>query len=78
MIDDDGVRCQPRRSKRAAWDNLIEVGNAGWRGSDAVAPSFLVKVRVGQSQRDAVQQHIQIIIYNKFAEAAADRAADRC
>ena len=41
----DGVRCQPRRSKRAAWDNLIEVGNAGWRGSDAVAPSFLVKVR---------------------------------
>jgi len=77
VIDDDGVRCQPRRSKRAAWDNLIEVGNAGWRGSDAVAPSFLVKVRVGQSQRDAVQQHIQII-YNKFAEAAADRAADRC
>jgi len=67
-----GVRCQPRRSKRAAWDNLIEVGNAGWRGSDAVAPSFLVKVRFGQSQRDAIQQHP-----NQF-EAAADRAADRC
>ena len=54
----DGVRCQPRRSKnKATWDDdLIEVGNAGWRGSDAVAPSFLVKVRVavGQSQRDAV------------------------
>ena len=62
-----GVRCQPRRSKRAAWDNLIEVGNAGWRGSDAVAPSFLVRVRVGQSQRDAVEQH------PKFNEAA-DRA----
>ena len=56
----DGVRCQPRRSKRAAWDNLIEVGNAGWRGSDAVAPSFLARVRVGQSQRDAVDQHKKI------------------
>lgn len=53
----DGVRCQPRRSKKATWDDLIYVGNAGWRGSDAVAPSFLVKVRVGQSQRDAVEQH---------------------
>jgi len=53
----DGVRCQPRRSKKATWDDLIEVGNAGWRGSDAVAPSFLVRVRVGQSQRDAVEQH---------------------
>ena len=53
----NGVRCQPRRSKKATWDDLIEVGNAGWRGSDAVAPSFLVKVRVGQSQRDAVEQH---------------------
>ena len=39
----DGVRCQTRRSKKAAWDDLIYVGNAGWRGSDAVAPSFLVK-----------------------------------
>ena len=55
-----GVRCQPRRSKKATWDDLIEVGNAGWRGSDAVAPSFLVKVRVGQSQRDAVEQHKKI------------------
>ena len=64
----DGVRCQPRRSKGVlAWDNLIEVGNAGWRGSDAVAPSFLVKVRVGQSQRDAVEQH-------KKSKEAADRA----
>jgi len=64
----DGVRCQPRRSKKATWDDdLIEVGNAGWRGSDAVAPSFLVRVRVGQSQRDAVEQH------PKFKEAA-DRA----
>jgi len=62
-----GVRCQPRRSKKATWDDLIEVGNAGWRGSDAVAPSFLVRVRVGQSQRDAVEQH------PKFKEAA-DRA----
>ena len=55
----DCVRCQPRRSKREAWDNLIEAGNAGWRGSDAVAPSFLVKVRVGESQREgeAVKQH---------------------
>ena len=34
--------------------------NAGWRGSDAVAPSFLVKVWVGQSQRDAVEQHKKI------------------
>ena len=32
-----------------------------------MAPSFLVKVRVGQSQRDAVKQH------TKFKEAA-DRA----
>jgi len=62
-----GVRCQPRRSKKATWDDLIEVGNAGWRGSDAVAPSFLVRVRVGQSQRDAVEQHKKI-------EEAADRA----
>ena len=53
----NGVRCQPRRSKRATWDDLIYVGNAGWRGSDAEAPSFLVRVRVGQSQRDAVDQH---------------------
>ena len=49
-----GVRCQPRRSKRATWDDLIEVGNAGWRGSDAVAPSFPVRVRVGESEREAV------------------------
>jgi len=63
----DGVRCQPRRSKKATWDELIEVGNAGWRGRDAVAPSFLVRVRVGQSQRDFVEQH------PKFNEAA-DRA----
>jgi len=56
-----GVRCQPSssrsRSKKATRDDLIYVGNAGWRGSDAEAPSFLVKVRVGQSQRDAVEQH---------------------
>jgi len=49
-----GVRCQPSRSKKATRDDLIYVGNAGWRTNDAVAPSFLVKVRVGQSQRDAV------------------------
>ena len=53
----NGVRCQPRRSKKATWDDLIYVGNAGWRGSDAEAPCFLVKVRVGQSKRDAVKQH---------------------
>jgi len=52
-----GVRCQPSRSKTAPRDDLIYVGNAGWRGSDAEAPSFLVKVRVGQSQRDAIKQH---------------------
>jgi len=63
----NGVRCQPRRAKKATWDDLIYVGNAGRRGSDAVAPSFLVKVRVGQSQRDAVKQHKRI-------KAAADRA----
>jgi hypothetical protein len=62
-----GVRCQPSRSKKATRDDLIYVGNAGWRTNDAVAPSFLVKVRVGQSQRDAVEQH------PKFKEAA-DRA----
>ena len=65
----DGVRCQPRRSKKATRDDLIYVGNAGWRGSDAEAPSFLVKVRVGQSQRDAVEQHE----HPKLKEAA-DRA----
>ena len=54
-----GVRCQPSRSKKATRDDLIYVGNAGWRTNDAVAPSFLVKVRVGQSQRDAVEQHIK-------------------
>ena len=53
----DGVRCQPRRSKKATSDDLIELGNSGWRTNDAVAPSFLVKVRVGQSQRAAVKQH---------------------
>ena len=63
----DGVRCQPRRSKKMTWDDLIYVGNAGWRTNDAVAPSFLVKVRVGESQREAVQRH------QKF-NAAADRA----
>ena len=45
------------RSKKTTWDALIYVGNAGWRTNDAVAPSFLVRVRVGQSQRDAVKQH---------------------
>ena len=58
---------QPSRSKKATRDDLIYVGNAGWRCSDAVAPSFLVRVRVGQSQRDAVEQH------KKFEEVA-DRA----
>ena len=65
-----GVRCQPRRSKKATRDDLIEVGNAGWRGSDAVAPSFLVRVRVGQSQREAVQQH------PKFEAAVARAGAE--
>ena len=46
----DGVRCQPSRSKEATRDDLIDVSNAGWRTNDAVAPSFLVKVRVGQSR----------------------------
>ena len=45
------------RSKKATRDDLICVGNAGWRTNDAVVPSFLVKVRVGESQRDAVEQH---------------------
>ena len=62
-----GVRCQPSRSKKATRDDLIYVGNAGWRTNDAVAPSFLVKVRVGQSQRAAVEQHKKI-------REAADRA----
>ena len=62
-----GVRCQPRRSKKATRDDLIYVGNAGWRTNDAVAPSFLVKVRVGQSQQDAVEQH-------KKNQEAVDRA----
>ena len=56
----DGVRCQPSRSKKATRDDLIYVGNAGWRTNAAVAPSFLVKVRVGQSQPDAVEQHKKI------------------
>jgi len=72
----DCVRCQPRRSKKATWDDLIEVGNAGWRGSDAVAPSFLVRVRVGQSQRDAVQQHpkFETAVARAGAEAGAGAA----
>ena len=71
-----GVRCQPRRSKKATWDDLIEVGNAGWRGSDAVAPSFLVRVRVGQSQRDAVEQHpkFEAAVARAGAEAGAGAA----
>ena len=63
----DGVRCQPSRSKKATRVHLIYVGNAGWRTNDAWAPSFLVKVRVGQSQPDAVEQH-------KKNREAADRA----
>ena len=68
----DGVRCQPSRSKEATRDELIYVGNSGWRTNDAVAPSFLVKVRVavGQSQRDAVQQH------PKFEAAVARAGAE--
>jgi len=72
----NGVRCQPRRSKKATWDDLIYVGNAGWRGSDAVAPSFLARVRVGQSQRDAVQQHpkFEAAVARARAEAGAGAA----
>ena len=71
-----GVRCQPSRSKKATRDDLIYVGNAGWRTNDAVAPSFLVKVRVGQSQRDAVEQHkkIQEAVDRAGAEAGAGAA----
>jgi len=41
-----------------------------------VAPSFLVKVRVGQSQRDAVEQHkkIQEAVDRAGAEAGAGAA----
>ena len=72
----DGVRCQPRRSKKATWDDLIYVGNAGWRCSDAVAPSLIVRVRVGQSQRDAVQQHpkFEAAVARARAEAGAGAA----
>jgi len=72
----NGVRCQPRRSKKATWDDLIYVGNAGWRCSDAVAPSLIVRVRVGQSQRDAVQQHpkFEAAVARSRAEAGAGAA----
>jgi len=72
----DGVRCQPRRSKKATWDDFIYVGNAGWRGSDAVAPSFLARVRVDQSQRDAVEQHpkFEAAVARAGAEAGAGAA----
>jgi len=72
----NGVRCQPRRSKKATWDDLIYVGNAGWRCSDAVAPSLIVRVRVGQSQRDAVQQHpkFEAAVARARAEAGAGAA----
>ncbi len=56
----DGVRCQPSRSKNATWDDLLYVGNAGWRTNNAVAPSFPVKVRVRESQREAVHRHQKI------------------
>ena len=64
------------RWREMTWDDLIEVGNAGWRGSDALAPSFLVRVRVGQSQRDAVQQHpkFEAAIARARAEAGAGAA----
>ena len=72
----DGVRCQPRRSKKATSDALIELGNSGWRGSDAVAPSFFARVRVGQSQREAVQQHpkFEAAVARAGAEAGAGAA----
>ena len=57
IVCDRWREIQPSRSKKATRDDLIYVGNADWRTNDAVAPSFLVKVRVGQSQRDAVKQH---------------------
>ncbi len=66
----DGVRYQPSRSKKATWDDLIYVGNAGWRTNDAVAPSFTVKVRVGESLREAVHRH------QKFKAAAARAGAE--
>jgi len=69
---------QPRRSKKATWDDLIEVGNAGWRGSDAVAPSFLVKVRVGESQREAVHQHPKFKAAASRAGAEAGAGAAGC
>ena len=58
------------------WDDLVEVGNAGWRGSDAVAPSFFARVRVGQSQREAVQQHpkFEAAVARAGAEAGAGAA----
>ena len=71
-----GVRCQPRRSKKATRDDFIYVGNAGWRTNDAVAPSFLVRIRVGQSQRDAVEQHpkFKAAVSRAGAEAGAGAA----
>ena len=72
----DGVRCQPRRSEKATWVDLIYVGNAGWRTNDAVAPCLIVRVRVGQSQRDAVQQHpkFEAAVARARAEAGAGAA----
>jgi len=58
------------RSKAATSDDLIYLGNAGWRTNDAVAPSFPVRVRVGESQREAVHQH------QKFKAAAARAGAE--
>ena len=60
--------------EEATWDDLVEVGNAGWRGSDAVAPSFLVRVRVGESQREAVHEHPKF----KAAVARAGAEAGAC
>ena len=52
--------------------------NAGWRGSDAEAPSFLVKVRVGESQREAVHQHPKLKAAAARAGAEAGAGAAGC
>jgi len=74
----NGVRCQPRRSKKATWEDLIYVGNAGWRCSDAVAPSLIVRVRVGQSRLDAVQQHPKLVATIARVRAEAGAGAAGC
>ena len=66
IITVDGVVCQPSRSAKSTWDDLLKVGvNPGW--PDSI--SFLVRVTVGETQEEAVQRHAKFAALKARAEA---------